>query len=121
MTPAITQLKGLHIIGEIYSEDEGAMCGADSFRDFIGELIVRHNLNKVGEVFYQFPGSGFTAVVCLTESHISIHTWPEFNYITCDIYLCNFRGRNNEKCEDIWEKVKEYFRGEEIKASRITR
>ncbi|MEH6522465.1 adenosylmethionine decarboxylase [Sulfitobacter sp.] len=32
--------------------------------------------------------SGFTGVALLAESHISIHTWPEYDYAAIDIFMC---------------------------------
>lgn len=39
--------------------------------------------------FHTFgPGQGVTGVVLLAESHISIHTWPEFGFVAADIFMC---------------------------------
>ncbi|MEM7617277.1 MAG: adenosylmethionine decarboxylase [Pseudomonadota bacterium] len=32
--------------------------------------------------------SGITGVLLLAESHITIHTWPEINFIALDIFMC---------------------------------
>lgn len=32
--------------------------------------------------------AGFTSVVLLAESHISVHTWPEHDYAAIDIFMC---------------------------------
>ena len=47
----------------------------------------------VGEVFHKFSPQGVTGIVCITESHISIHTWPEHGYAAVDIFTCgeNFK------------------------------
>jgi len=38
---------------------------------------------------HQFPSSlGVTGVAVLAESHISVHTWPEYDYIALDIFMC---------------------------------
>ncbi|MDP8253804.1 MAG: adenosylmethionine decarboxylase [Candidatus Kaelpia aquatica] len=34
------------------------------------------------------PYSGISAVAILKESHISVHSWPEFNYAAADIFVC---------------------------------
>ena len=33
-------------------------------------------------------GAGVTGVVMLSESHISIHSWPEHCYAALDIFMC---------------------------------
>ena len=42
----------------------------------------------VGEVFHKFSPVGVTGIVCIAESHISIHTWPEHAYAAADIFTC---------------------------------
>jgi len=37
---------------------------------------------------HKFEPQGVTALVMLSESHISIHTWPELGKAACDIYTC---------------------------------
>ena len=34
------------------------------------------------------PNGGISGVVVLSESHISIHTWPERNFAALDIFMC---------------------------------
>lgn len=38
--------------------------------------------------------SGVTGVAILAESHITIHTWPEINFVALDIFLCGNRDPN---------------------------
>jgi S-adenosylmethionine decarboxylase len=33
-------------------------------------------------------GEGLSVVAIILESHIAVHTWPEFNYATVDVYSC---------------------------------
>lgn len=39
--------------------------------------------------FHHFsPNGGVSGVVVLSESHISIHTWPERGYAALDVFMC---------------------------------
>ena len=35
-----------------------------------------------------FGGAGVTGVALLAESHITVHTWPEWSYAAFDVFLC---------------------------------
>lgn len=37
---------------------------------------------------HPFDGGGVTGVCVLAESHMTIHTWPEKNYVAADIFVC---------------------------------
>lgn len=38
---------------------------------------------------HPFPGAaGVTGVLLLAESHVSIHTWPEWGYAALDVFMC---------------------------------
>jgi S-adenosylmethionine decarboxylase len=39
----------------------------------------------VGENFYVFPNRAVTGVLVLAQSHLSIHTWPEFSLANVDL------------------------------------
>ena len=39
----------------------------------------------VGEEFCLFPNGGVTGVLVLAQSHLSIHTWPEFALANVDL------------------------------------
>lgn len=42
----------------------------------------------IGEIFHQFSPQGVTGVVAIAESHLCIHTWPEYGYAAVDIFTC---------------------------------
>jgi|GEM_PF-262388 S-adenosylmethionine decarboxylase len=39
----------------------------------------------------KFEPNGLTGIVLLAESHISVHTWPELNYVAIDVFTCGHR------------------------------
>jgi S-adenosylmethionine decarboxylase len=46
----------------------------------------------LGESAYRFPNGAVTAVLVLSQSHLSVHTWPEYNLANFDLLTC---GRLN--------------------------
>jgi S-adenosylmethionine decarboxylase len=42
----------------------------------------------VGESFNQFSPQGVSGVIIIAESHICIHTWPEYGYAAVDVFTC---------------------------------
>ena len=39
-------------------------------------------------IVHKFSPYGLTGIILLAESHIAIHSWPEFNYLAIDIFSC---------------------------------
>lgn len=37
---------------------------------------------------HEFSPQGVTGVAVLAESHLSIHTWPEYGYVAADVFTC---------------------------------
>ena len=42
----------------------------------------------VTATFHRFAPQGVSGVVVIAESHLSIHTWPEYGYAAVDFYTC---------------------------------
>jgi len=117
----MTYNPGLHILAEFSSEKAEQLSSFQDCKDLFNELIASKGLEKVGEVYHNFPNGGFTAVICLTESHLSIHTWPEFKLATFDIFLSNYQKDNTQKVRDIYEAVLHFFGGKEMQKTEIAR
>jgi S-adenosylmethionine decarboxylase len=112
---------GLHILSEFSSEKTEQLFCFQDCKVLFNNLITANNLEKVGEVYHDFPNGGFTAVICLTESHLSIHTWPEFKLATFDIFLSNYQKDNTQKVKDIYQAVLSFFEGREMQKTEIVR
>lgn len=112
---------GLHILAEFSTDNHELLHSSHSCRKLFTDLISSYGLATVGEVYHDFENGGFTAVVCLTESHLSIHTWPEFKMATFDIFLSNYQKDNSEKVKAIYAEVLTFFEGREIQKTQLTR
>lgn len=112
---------GLHILAKITTADVERLKNADAFMEFILEEIAAKELNALGHTVHSFDDAGYTAVVCLTESHLSIHTWPEFKLLTFDVFLSNFCRENDEKCRAIFNNVSAFFNATQIEHTELKR
>ena len=52
------------------------------------EICAAHNFTILGELEKQFEPQGFSFIFLLSESHLSIHTFPERQHLSFDLYTC---------------------------------
>lgn len=110
-------MQGLHLVADLsgcqaprpYLQDEQVLLAAclqavqDSGLRAVGQLAVRFPLAPDGS------GGGVTATVLLAESHLCVHTWPENNAVTLDIYVCNRSADHSAKAQGLMEKMLALF------------
>jgi len=65
----------------------------------------------LGEIEHKFDPEGYTFLFLLSESHVSLHTFPERNYISFDLYSCR-EYRDNSTYITIFEWLKKQFQSE---------
>lgn len=66
---------------------------------------------------HKFPEQGVTGVVILAESHISIHSWPEHDYLALDVFTC---GTQTQPYKAL-EYLKKVFKPKKVKSIFIKR
>ena len=131
----IRHMKGLHIIGDLHHcAASEFLISAKALRALCVAACRDAGLTVLGEHFYQFKGfdatqiGGATGAVILAESHLAIHTWPERNQATLDVYVCNVTIDNSAKAEQLFLRmagalrpadsvVQRVWRGKELPAS----
>jgi S-adenosylmethionine/arginine decarboxylase-like enzyme len=76
---------------------------------FIRDLCDRIALTVVGERAHEFSGGGYTLAVLLAESHVTLHTWPEYEMVAIDVYVCNHTQNNSDKARALSRGLTELF------------
>lgn len=61
----------------------------EGIKPLLDVVIEKCDLHVVSEAGHQFSPFGATYVYVLSESHMSIHTYPEKNTAYMDIFCCN--------------------------------
>ena len=103
---------GKHIIVDMFEIDIEKMKNVNETQEkkefwdiFIKDCFNEGNINLLSQSWNDFDKSGaFTVLYLLAESHLSIHTWPEHNFIALDVFTC---GDSNTQL--IVDKIIEYF------------
>lgn len=116
-----TYSPGLHKLVTLQVDDVNLLTYSNSFIAFSEKIIQEFELEKVGIITHNFENNSFTIAICLKESHICIHTWPEFKQLTLDVYLCNYLQDNTQKVKSITNAFINYFNAVVLKDFEINR
>jgi len=66
------------------------------------QICLDYDFQILGEVNHKFEPIGCSIIFLLSESHLSIHTFPEKNHMSFDIYTCR-QYKDNKAYEDIYK------------------
>lgn len=116
-------MNGLHLIGDLSGCrcDPQLLLDSDGFKKKCIDMVCAAGLTIMDITFKQFDNDGFTGTVVLAESHLAIHTWPENNGLTLDVYVCNYSADNSVKAQQLFNTIVAYFEPEEIAKHEIER
>ncbi|RLF09424.1 MAG: S-adenosylmethionine decarboxylase proenzyme [Thermoprotei archaeon] len=97
---------GRHLILELYGCPPNILDDEETIKGVMVEAVKVANGNVCGTFFHKFNPQGVTGVVVISESHVSIHTWPEHGYAAVDVFTCGERMDPWKACEYIVKKFK---------------
>ncbi len=108
-------MDGLHVVANLYRCRGQAryLTDAAALRRFCLDTINNSGLTALGDLFHQFDGGGVTGTVVLAESHLAIHTWPELQSVTLDVYVCNYTQDNGPKAQQVVDAFMALYAPEE--------
>lgn len=82
------EFAGRHFIANYFGCDHAAMCNHTSLVDAMRKGVDASGATLLKLIEYTFSPSGFTALLLLSESHASIHTYPECDACFVDLFTC---------------------------------
>lgn len=97
---------GIHLLVELSGCDAGFLDDLALIRGALLAAAETAGADIIGEVFHKFSPIGVTGVVCIAESHISIHTWPEHGYAAVDIFTCGEQFKPHKAARLIAESLR---------------
>jgi S-adenosylmethionine decarboxylase len=97
---------GIHLIVDLLGVDPERISRVKPVKEILERAVERSRLNKIASNFHQFEPHGVSAVYLLRESHLSVHTWPEYGYVALDIFACGDEESALRACEILLEEFK---------------
>ncbi|MHB1112358.1 MAG: adenosylmethionine decarboxylase [Acidovorax defluvii] len=121
-------MQGLHLTADL----RGCRCAPQRMLDAAAlslactDAVRAAGLQAVDQLFHTFPSTaqgpgGVTATVLLAESHLCVHTWPEQNAVTLDVYVCNFGADHSVKAQALMDALLALFDPAEVQRHALQR
>jgi S-adenosylmethionine decarboxylase len=82
------KMLGRHLVVEYSECDKSKLNDLRFLEEAMTEAVRRSGATIVRSVFHEYNPQGVSGVVVIAESHISIHTWPEYGYAAVDFFTC---------------------------------
>jgi S-adenosylmethionine decarboxylase len=96
---------GRHLLLELKGCDREVLNDIGFLREALLAAARESGATVLGESFHQFKPQGVSGVVVIAESHICLHTWPEYGYAAADIFTCGSTVQPKKAAEIIVEKL----------------
>lgn len=79
---------GRHMTIEYYDCDPFVFNNPDNVESIFIDAAQKSGASVVSSCFRSFSPQGVSGMVIISESHFSVHAWPEHNYAAVDIFTC---------------------------------
>ncbi len=79
---------GTHLVVDAWQAPADLLNDPERIREGLLNAVKAGKATLIDMCVHQFSPHGVTATVTLAESHIAIHTWPEYGYFAADLFFC---------------------------------
>lgn len=79
---------GEHILAEFFDCCPDTLADLESIETVMLEAADAAHTTIIDHAFHRFEPVGVSGFVLIKESHLSIHTWPEYGYAAVDLFTC---------------------------------
>ncbi len=82
------QALGTHLLVELRDCNTKLLDDVKKIKEIMVFAAKEAKATVIGAHFHRFSPHGISGVVVIAESHLSIHTWPEYGYAAVDVFTC---------------------------------
>ena len=79
---------GKHLLLELKDCNKEVLNDLNFLQDVLLSAAKEAGATVLEKSFHQFAPQGVSGTVIIAESHIFLHTWPEYGYAAVDIFTC---------------------------------
>lgn len=81
---------GKHVFANLYGVDSKLLWDEEKLVEIVKNASKEGGMTLVEIKSWKFTGyhGGVSVLALVVESHIAIHTWPDYGYATVDVYTC---------------------------------
>lgn len=108
---------GKHLLIEFYDGDAEILKNTLLIEKYMIEAAKVGQATIVESAFHTFNPWGVSGVVVIEESHLTIHTWPEYKYAAVDLFTCG----NTIKSWAIFKFLEEKLKAQRADLTEISR
>jgi S-adenosylmethionine decarboxylase proenzyme len=106
-----------HTLIELHGCDPATLKRAQSVGARVRAAVRSAGATIVRTLFHTFSPHGVSGVVVITESHVTIHTWPEHGYAAVDVFSCDTTLNH----ATIREQLRRTFRARRVQSKSLRR
>jgi S-adenosylmethionine decarboxylase proenzyme len=90
----VYDFRGKHFLASYLECDPKALGNPEAVKKIMLEAATRCGATVLNHIAHEFPGNGLTMVIMLSESHASIHTYPEHDSCFVDLFTCGEKANH---------------------------
>jgi len=79
---------GTHLLVELRDCNPEILTDLNRVKEALVSAAKEAKATIIDVSFHEFSPFGISGMVVIAESHLSIHTWPEYTYAAVDIFTC---------------------------------
>ena len=111
------QFIGRHFMASYYGCDDEALRNISQLPEVMKQAVGESGATLLDSKTYIFPPDGLTMVLLLSESHASIHTYPEHGACFVDFFTCG----TNCSAEKFDEALRSYLKPQKVSQQAFMR
>lgn len=79
---------GRHVLAEMHGCDPRSLDDVAKVQRVFVDAAIKAGAEVREVAFHKFSPQGVSGVVVISESHLAVHTWPEYGYAAVDVFTC---------------------------------